>query len=164
MYTEARGVWENAPPGKFDALRWLLRLLWGPKHKQRQPRMCGHRTLNLLILGSQQLSLLCPDCDVRVDMDLYGLLTCKPRVSDAISVKTLVWRSPRLPDLLHRTCTCARYRLYSQIEIPSTSANNSPPPSPKNKKVIYSLVLTALPPPSHNTTCMWGNHSAHVHF
>ena len=36
---------------------------------------------------------------------ISGLLTCKPRVGDAISVKTLVQRSPRLPKLLHRPCS-----------------------------------------------------------
>ena len=29
MYAEARGVWGHAPPGKFNAVRWLLRLFWG---------------------------------------------------------------------------------------------------------------------------------------
>ena len=34
MYAEARWVWGHAPPGKrfeYNAMRWLLRLFWGPK-------------------------------------------------------------------------------------------------------------------------------------
>ena len=35
VYAEARWVWEHAPSRKFfefNAVRWLLRLFWGPKH------------------------------------------------------------------------------------------------------------------------------------
>ena len=55
-----------------------------------------------------------PDRDVRASMHLYGryaLFACKQRVSNAISVNTLVGRSPGLPDLLCRLCNKA-YREY----------------------------------------------------
>ena len=35
VYTEAREIWGHASPEtifEFDAVRWLLRLFWGPKH------------------------------------------------------------------------------------------------------------------------------------
>ena len=35
VYAETRWVWGHAPSGKFlilNAMRWLLRLFWGPKH------------------------------------------------------------------------------------------------------------------------------------
>jgi len=35
---------------------------------------------------------------------IRGLLACKKRIGDAISVKTLVWWLLGLPDLLHPPC------------------------------------------------------------
>ena len=31
MYAVARGLWGRASPGRYFAVRWLLRLFWGPK-------------------------------------------------------------------------------------------------------------------------------------
>ena len=68
-------------------------------------RMCGNCTQNLLISVSAALFYTCGSwhsCGHGSVQMICGLLACKQRDSEAISVKRLVWRSPGLPDLLYR--------------------------------------------------------------
>ena len=69
--------------------------------------------LKICSFSSLHSSLLRPDHYICAGMDVYvqmicRLLACKQTVGDAISVKTLVQRSPGLsglPDPLHRPCS-----------------------------------------------------------
>ena len=69
--------------------------------------MCGHRAQTLLVLRSPQLSITSGpqlSCGLQT---IRELLACKQRVSDAISVKTLVRRSPVSQEsdlVLYRSC------------------------------------------------------------
>ena len=71
---------------------------------QHWPTMCGHRTQNLLILRSPQLSFMSGLCGHGFVQMICRLLACKQNVGDAISIKILVRRSPGLPDLLRHPC------------------------------------------------------------
>ena len=85
----------------------------GSGNQTTRSRMCGHGTQNLLVLRSPQLSFTFGPY-VRAAMDLYRRY--KERVGDAISVKTLVWRSPGLPDLLRRSCSKVHCLYWSRSE------------------------------------------------
>ena len=68
-------------------------------------RMCGNGTQNLLISVSAALFYTCGSwhsCGHGSVQMICGLLACKQRDGEAISVKRLVWRLPGLPDLLYR--------------------------------------------------------------
>ena len=82
--------------------------------------MCGHRAQTLLVLRSPQLSITSGpqlSCGLQT---IRELLACKQRVSDAISVKTLVRRSPVSQEsdlVLYRSCGIgsapgSKYDLY----------------------------------------------------
>ena len=69
-----------------------------------------------LKICSQFAGLRISICYVRSDLCrqyIYVLLACKQRVGDAVSVKTMVWRLPGLPDLFRRPCCLHGWSLHS---------------------------------------------------